>query len=78
MLTRERACHPLCLLLLCSHLERLSAKDATWCVGANPIDAFPTSQGALIKMARRSRPALQWLRSDLTAEAVPPCHNKSH
>ena len=57
------------LIRECSHLERLSIKNATWCLQENPLEKFPVSQGMLIKMVRKHQ-TLQWLRSDLSAENV--------
>jgi hypothetical protein len=57
------------LMQNCSGLERLSIKNATWCLQQNPAEVFPISQEMLIKMVRNHR-TLRWLRSDLSAENV--------
>ena len=57
------------LMRECKVVERLSIKNATWCLEENPLEKFPVTQGMLIKMVRR-HPTLRWLRSDLSAENV--------
>lgn len=57
------------LFASCSHLERLSIKNATCTHPANEDDSIPVCQDLLTKMVC-NHPTLRWLRSDLTDESV--------
>jgi hypothetical protein len=58
------------LLMICKALERLSIKNATWCLWENPNEKSPVSQDMLIKMVRNHQ-TLQWFRSNaLSADNV--------
>lgn len=52
----------------CRQLQRISIKRASW-IGKDMAAPEPLPQDMLIKMVRH-HPALQWIRSDLTAENV--------